>query len=122
MIKITDTVLRKQDNFWCQCVFHPTDAIEDPWGRRILDTMAEDGAINTVRMYSMFEDIVYLDGEGKLAFDYRLSDLRLDYMVEKGFRILLAYAGIPDRIASETKNVNVCAKSKTRSWKHLGFR
>ena len=114
MIKITDTVIRKQDNFWCQCVFHPTDAIEDPWGRRILDTMAEDRSINTVRMYSMFEDIVYLDGEGKLAFDYRLSDLRLDYMVEKGFRVLLAYAGIPDCIAGETKNVNVSAKSKTR--------
>lgn len=114
MIKITDTALRKQDNFWCQCVFHPTDAIEDPWGRRILDTMAEDGAINTVRMYSMFEDIVYLDGEGKLAFDYRLSDLRIDYMIEKGYRLLIAYAGIPDCLASETKNVNVSAKSKTR--------
>lgn len=114
MIKITDTVIRKQENFWCQCVFHPTDAIEDPWGRRILDTMAEERSINTIRMYSMFEDIVYIDGDGKLAFDYRLSDLRLDYMVEKGFRIFLAYAGMPDCIANDTKAFITGAKGKTR--------
>ncbi len=114
MIKIENEAIRKQNNFWCQCVFHPTDAIEDPWGRRILDQMAEDGAINTVRMYSMFEDIVYIGADGKLCYDFRLSDLRLDYMVERGYDLLIAYAGIPDSIATDTKNVNVSAKNKTR--------
>ncbi len=114
MIKIGENVIKQQKNFWCQCVFHPTDAIEDPWGRRILDQMAEDGAINTVRMYSMFEDIVYVGADGKLCYDFRLSDLRLDYMIKMGYDLLIAYAGIPDCIATDTKNVNVSAKSKTR--------
>ena len=114
MIKIKNEIIKKQHSFWNQCVFHPTDAIEDPWGRRILDTMAKDGAINTVRMYSMFEDIVYRDEEGKLCYDFRLSDLRLDYMLEKGYDLLIAYAGMPDCIASTTKNVTIGAKNKTR--------
>ncbi len=37
MIQIHQSVLRRQKNFWNNCLFHPTDAVEDPWGRRILD-------------------------------------------------------------------------------------
>ena len=47
----------------------------------------------------MFEDIVYLNEKNELQFDFRLSDLRLDYMIEKGFDLLLSYGGIPDCIA-----------------------
>ena len=50
MITIQNKVVKKQNNFWNSCVFHPTDAVEDPWGRRILDRMAKDGAIQTVRI------------------------------------------------------------------------
>ena len=114
MISIKSTVIKKQKNFWNHCLFHPTDAIEDPWGKRILDQIAEDGAIQTVRIYTMFEDIVYLDEKGQLCFDFRLSDLRLDYMVEKGYSLLLAYGGIPDCIASSTVHKTTCAKNKTR--------
>ena len=114
MIRIGNSVLRQQKNFWNACVFHPTDAVEDPWGRRILDRMAEDGAIGTVRVYSMFEDIVYLDEEGGLCYDFRLSDLRLDYLMERGYDLLIAYAGIPDCIASSTQNKTTAAKNKTR--------
>lgn len=114
MIKIENKVLKDQKNFWSACVFHPTDAVEDPWGKRILDRMAADGAIRTVRIYSMFEDIVYLDENGKLCYDFRLSDLRLDYLTEKGYELLIAYAGIPDCIASSTKNMTASAKNKTR--------
>ena len=81
MIQIKNTVLRTQNNFWNACVFHPTDAVEDPWGRRILDQMAKDGAIGTVRVYSMFEDIVYLDEDGGLCYDFRLSDLRTNRII-----------------------------------------
>ena len=91
MIRIHNEVIRNQPNFWSNCLFHPTDAVEDPWGKRILDRMAEDGAIKTVRIYTMFEDIVYLDEEGKLQFDFRVSDLRLDYLMGKGYDLLLAY-------------------------------
>ena len=59
MIKVEKTVIKKQPKFWNHVLFHPTDAIEDPWGKRILDRMAADGAIGTIRIYSMFEDIVY---------------------------------------------------------------
>ncbi len=100
MVKIQNTVIKKQTNFWNHCLFHPTDAVEDPWGRRILDRMAEDGSIKTVRLYAMFEDIVYLNENDELCFDFRISDCRLDYMVEKGYDLILSYAGMPDCIAS----------------------
>ena len=114
MIKIKEHIVKKQQNFWNQCLFHPTDAIEDAWGKRILDRMADDGAISTVRIYTMFEDIVYIGDDGQLCYDFRLSDLRLDYMVEKGYNLLLAYAGIPDCIASSTLAKTSVAKNKTR--------
>lgn len=114
MIHIKNTVMKKQNNFWNHCLFHPTDAIEDPWGKRILDQIAKDGAIQTVRIYTMFEDIVYLDEDGELCYDFRVSDLRLDYMLEKGYDLLLAYGGMPDCIASTTEYKTTCAKNKTR--------
>ena len=110
MITVKNTVLRPIKNFWNGCVFHPTDAIEDPWGKRILDQMAADKAIRMVRIYNMLEDIVYLDAEGNLQYDFRLNDLRLDYLVEKGYDIMIAYAAVPDCIslpgpkASNSKN------------------
>lgn len=113
MITVKNTVLRKQTNFWNGCVFHPTDAVEDPWGKRILDRMARDKAMGLIRIYTMFEDIVYMDEFGKLQYDFRLNDLRLDYLVEKGFDIMLAYAAVPDCISvpgAKTSN----AKNKSR--------
>lgn len=114
MIQVLPNVIKKQHNFWNHCLFHPTDAVEDPWGRRILDKMAEDKSIKTIRIYTMFEDIVYLDEKGQLAYDFRLSDLRLDYLVEKGYDILLAYGGIPDCIASSTAYKTSVSQNKTR--------
>lgn len=114
MLKIQNNIIRKQPKIWNNCLFHPTDAVEDPWGRRILDRMAFDGAIQTVRIYTMFEDIVYMDENGKLQYDFRLSDLRLDYLVKKGYDLILAYGGMPDCVASSTKNLSSVAKGKTR--------
>ena len=114
MLKITNNILKKQNNFYNAAVFHPTDAVEDPWGKRILDRMIVDGAVDTVRIYSMFEDIVYLDDDGSLCYDFRLSDLRLDYLTSMGYKLMVAYAGIPDCIASSVKNKTSAAKNKTR--------
>lgn len=114
MIKIGKSVTKQQQNFWNHCIFHPTDAIEDPWGRRILDRIAEDKSIGMVRIYSMFEDIVCTDENGNLTYDFRLSDLRLDYLVEKGFDILIAYAGIPDFLSESGGVKTSVSKNKTR--------
>lgn len=114
MIRIEDKIIKKQPKFWNHALFHPTDAIEDPWGKRILDRMAADGAIKTVRIYSMLEDIVYIGENGELCYDFRVSDLRLDYMLEKGFDLLIAYGGMPDCIASSTKLMSSFSKNKTR--------
>ncbi len=114
MILINDKIIKKQENFYNGCVFHPTDAIEDPWGKRILDRMAKDKAIKTVRIYTMFEDIVYLGDNNELCYDFRLSDLRLDYIVEKGYDLFLAYAGMPDCIAQSDKFKISMSKNKTR--------
>jgi len=102
MIKISDKVLKKQKNFWNDALFHPTDAVEDSWGKRIIDRFAEDKSVNTIRIYAMLEDIVYEDMEGNLCYDFRLNDLRLDYLTEKGFDVLIAYAAMPDCIAKRT--------------------
>ena len=114
MIKIYNDVIREQPNFWNNCLFHPTDAVEDPWGKRILDRMAEDQAVKIIRIYTMFEDIVYLDEDGGLQFDFRVSDLRLDYLLEKGYEMLLAYGGMPDCIAASSANKTSVSKNKTR--------
>ena len=114
MITIKNETLRKQRNFWNHCLFHPTDAVEDPWGKRIFDKMAADKAIKTVRIYSMFEDIVYLGENGEICYDWRVSDLRLDYLLEKGFDLLIAYGGMPDCIADSTAHQHTAAKGKTR--------
>lgn len=114
MITIKNEVKKYQPNFWNNCLFHPTDAVEDPWGRKILDRMAKDKAIDTVRIYAMFEDIVYLDEDDNLAYDFRLSDLRLDYLVEKGYKILIAYGMMPECIATNKKLLSNVSKNKTR--------
>ena len=114
MIKIGSEILKKQENFWNAALFHPTDAIEDPWGKRIIDRIAADQAVHTIRIYSMFEDIVYLGEDGELCYDFRISDLRLDYLTSLGFKLLIAYAGMPDCIADSTANKSSVSKNKTR--------
>lgn len=114
MIQIKDNVIKKQNNFWNNCLFHPTDAIEDSWGKRILDRMAEDNSVKTIRIYTMFEDIVYIDMNGTLQYDFRANDLRLDYLIEKGFDVLLAYAAMPDCIAQSTTSKTSVSFNKTR--------
>ena len=101
MVTIFNEVIKRQKNFWNNCLFHPTDAVEDDWGRRILDQMAEDKAIQTVRIYTMFEDIVSLDENGNLRYDFTENDVRLDYLLEKGYDLLLAYGAMPDCIARD---------------------
>ena len=113
MIKIKNNVLKEERSFWNQCVFHPTDAVEDPWGRRILDKMSKDGAIDTVRVYAMLEDIVYRGENDELLYDFRLSDLRLDYLVECGYDLVIAYAGVPDCIARTDYGRSSVAKNKS---------
>lgn len=114
MIKIGNKIVKEQHNFWNHCLFHPTDAVEDSWGKRILDRMAEDEAVKTVRIYTMLEDIVYLDEFDRLQYDFRANDLRIDYLLEKGFEPLLAYTTVPDCIAQSTENKTTAAKGKTR--------
>ncbi len=114
MTEIKNTVIKEQKNFWNQCVFHPTDAVEDPWGRRILDRMSADGAIDTVRVYAMLEDIVYRGERDELLYDFRISDLRLDYLVERGYDLVISFAGIPDCIAATESGKTTAAKNKTR--------
>ena len=43
---------KKLHNFWNHIHFHPTDAIEDDWGRGILDNVVKDNVAQTVCMYS----------------------------------------------------------------------
>lgn len=114
MITINKTVKRQQKNFWNNCLFHPTDAVEDSWGRRILDKMSADKSIHTIRIYNMLEDIVYTDMDGKLCYDFRLNDLRLDYLTEKGYDLIIAYGMMPECIATNKNATSSVSKNKTR--------
>jgi len=102
------------NNFWNHFHFHPTDAIEDAWGQKILDDVAADKAARTVRMYTMFEDIVTRDEKGTLQFDFTENDVRMDYMVSKGFNLLVSYNFIPACMARDASLQSNMAKNKTR--------
>ena len=104
----------KLRNFFSHIHFHPTDAIEDDWGRRILDRIADDGAAKTVRMYAMLEDIVKIGEDGRFTYDFSDNDTRLDYLTAKGFDILLSYNFIPPCISSDPDESGTVCKNPTR--------
>lgn len=110
----TAKVVKNVHNFWNHIHFHPTDAIEDDWGQRILNRVSEDKIAKTVRMYAMLEDIVSLSDSGELKYDFSLNDQRLDYMISKGFDIFLSYNFIPPCIASNKEELATVCKNKTR--------
>ena len=115
MIKVNcNNILKKQHNFWNHIHFHPTDAIEDDWGREILDNVAKDGVAQTVRMYAMLEDIVSMDETGSLQYDFLECDARIDYMLSRGFNLLLSYNFIPKCIAIDPDEGSANAKNKLR--------
>ncbi len=62
----------------------------------------------------MTEDIVTQDADRKLHFDFSLNDLRLDYLTQKGFDIVLSYAFIPPFLAKDKNQLGSVAKNKTR--------
>ncbi len=99
MIKISSEIVRKQHNFWNHIHFHPTDAIEDEWGQRYLGEVSDAKVANTVRMYAMLEDIVTCDADGELCYDFTENDVRMDYMISKGFNLLVSLNFIPPCIS-----------------------
>ena len=124
--------VRKIENFWSHIHFHPTDAIEDNWGREILDQISQDKAARTVRIYAMLEDIVTRDGQGKLRYDFFLNDSRIDYMVSHGFQLLICFnymprclAKNPDQLSKleryKGKRVNYSEPSDYAEWQEVVF-
>ena len=109
-----DQIKKHQPNFWNHLHFHPTDAIEDEWGIRILDEVARDGVAKTVRMYAMLEDIVTRDENGNFVYDFTLNDQRIDYMLSRGFNLLLSYNFIPPCIARDPALTSNVSKNATR--------
>lgn len=105
---------KQLNKFWDGAVFHPTDAIEDDWGQRILNRFSDDNVIKTVRIYTMMEDIVTLDEKGEMQYDFELNDFRLDYLISKGFNIILTYAFLPPWLTVDAEKTSSVAKNKTR--------
>ena len=102
----------KIHNFWNNIHFHPTDAIEDDWGRRILDQVSRDRAADYIRIYAMLEDVVGRDAHGKLTYQFEETDRRLDYLVEKGFRLLICFNFLPMAIAAKPECMSALARYK----------
>lgn len=113
-VKVKNESAGRLNNFFNHIHFHPTDAIEDDWGRAILDRIAEDGAAKTVRIYAMLEDIVKIGEDGRFIYDFSEGDVRLDYLISKGFDILLSYNFIPPSISSDPDEVGTVCKNPTR--------
>ncbi len=102
MIKVfCDRKEKDLENIWGHIVFHPTNAIEDDWGKLYLDKIAEDGAAKTIRIYSMFEESVLQGENGEMIFDFSKNDARIDYLLSKGFDLFIAYAFFPTWLAAE---------------------
>lgn len=97
----SNQIIKKQKNFWNNFLFHPTDGVEDDWGYAILKQVAEDKAANMIRIYSMFEDIVSMDENGKLQYDYTDNDTRIDRLLSFGYKPLIAYSCVPACIAAD---------------------
>ena len=87
-------------NFWNHMVFHPTNAIEDEWGQRQLAQLAADHAVQTVRIYSMFEESVTQGENGELLYDFSLNDLRIDTLLRLGLTPYIVYAFFPPFLAA----------------------
>ena len=95
MIKIKNEIIKNQKNYWNAAVFHPTDAVEDPWGRRILDRISEDGALKTV-LFDILDtpvspELLPTDNKGDIAQKtedlvgpYELHDFFLYHFVRWG--------------------------------------
>ncbi len=89
-------------NFWNHMVFHPTDAIEDDWGRQHLDKLAEDRAVQMVRMYAMFEESVTQGENGGLQYDFSMNDYRIDSLLSRGMTPYIVYAFYPGFLGVRT--------------------
>ena len=92
---------KKIENFWNHIVFHPTNGIEKDWGKQHLDKMAEDKAVQIVRIYSMFEENVSLNEKGEMQYDFSKNDYRIDYLLSKGFTPYIVYGFFPEFLAAE---------------------
>ena len=102
MIKLfCDKPEKKLVNFWNHIVFHPTNAVEKDWGKQHLDKMAEDKAVQIVRIYSMFEENVSLDENGQMQYDFSKNDERIDYLLSKGFIPHIVYGFFPEFLSAE---------------------
>ena len=113
-LNISGEVDREIKNFYNHLHFHPTDAIEDEWGRENLKKFREGNVARSVRMYAMLEDIVSMDEHGRLRYDFALNDERIAYLLSLGFDIVLCYNFIPPCIASDIGDFTTNSKNKTR--------
>jgi len=88
-------------NFWNHTVFHPTNLIEDPMGQLHLNKLAQDKAVQIVRIYTMFEESVTLDENGQMQYDFSMSDYRIDELLKRGFTPYLVYGFFPGFLSAE---------------------
>lgn len=102
----------KIHNFWNNIHFHPTDAIEDNWGQRILDQVSRDHVAQYVRIYAMLEDIVGRTDDGRLNFFFDEIDQRIDYLIAKGFRLLICFNFLPTVLAANPESISAFPRYK----------
>ena len=93
-------------NFWNNFHFHPTNAVEDHWGQRILRQVAADHVAQYVRLYTMFEEFVSVGPDGALVCDFRRQDKRFDLMVAAGYKLLLCFNFMPNDLAADPNTLS----------------
>ena len=100
MIKISDKVLKKQKNFWNDVLFHPTDAVEDSWGKRIIDRFAEDKSV-----YNAADDAENYTADGTLN-SLLGADIGNELMLTEGKSAEIR-RGVADPRSEEHKKIEI---------------
>lgn len=94
-------VVGRNDRFWANAVFHPTEYLDTDWGREHLTLLREGGVtLKFVRIYNQPEDAAYVKPDGTIGYRWDHFDRRADLILAQGCRLLVAFYSMPAQIAA----------------------
>lgn len=94
-------VVGANDRFWANAVFHPTEFLDDDWGKDHLALLRTGGVtLKFVRIYNQPEDAAYLKTDGTVGYRWDHFDRRAGLILAQGCRLLVSFYSMPPPIAA----------------------